>query len=138
MLTNKEIQIYGPLQKLKILYEGFPHPPIVTLDEGLALAETIKAVAVKDLFGEAPKKKLFFLFLLAEGEFFTGKALQETLGAGHLTFGDKKIKRPFPVSFAVKRGCIGLGTAFDTKQAVTLAHFPYPLIEKGPNLPSLP
>ena len=41
MLTNKEIQIYGPLQKLKILYEGFPHPPIVTLDEGLALAETI-------------------------------------------------------------------------------------------------
>ena len=51
MLTNKEIQIYGPLQKLKILYEGFPHPPIVTLDEGLALAETIKAVAVKDLFG---------------------------------------------------------------------------------------
>ena len=40
MLTNKEIQIYGPLQKLKILYEGFPHPPIVTLDEGLALAET--------------------------------------------------------------------------------------------------
>ena len=61
MLTNKEIQIYGPLQKLKILYEGFPHPPIVTLDEGLALAETIKAVAVKDLFGEAPKKKLFFL-----------------------------------------------------------------------------
>ena len=25
---------------------------------------------------------------------------------------------------------------FDTKQAVTLAHFPYPLIEKGPNLPS--
>lgn len=104
MLTNKEIQIYGPLQKLKILYEGFPHPPIVTLDEGLALAETIKAVAVKDLFGEAPKKKLFFLFLLAEGEFFTGKALQETLGAGHLTFGDKKIKRPFPVSFAVKKG----------------------------------
>ncbi len=104
MLTNKEIQIYGPLQKLKILYEGFPHAPIVTLDEGLALAETMKAVVVKDLFGEAPKKKLFFLFFLAEGEFFTGKALQETLGAGHLTFGDKKIKRPFPVSFAVKKG----------------------------------
>lgn len=56
MLTNKEIQIYGPLQKLKILYEGFPHPPIVTLDEGLALAETIKAVAVKDLLGRHPKE----------------------------------------------------------------------------------
>ena len=108
MLTNKEIQIYGPLQKLKILYEGFPHPPIVTLDEGLALAETghadLAALLLVDLLGEAPKKKLFFLFLLAEGEFFTGKALQETLGAGHLTFGDKKIKRPFPVSFAVKKG----------------------------------
>lgn len=57
MLTNKEIQIYGPLQKLKILYEGFPHPPIVTLDEGLALAETMKAVAVKDLFGGGTQKE---------------------------------------------------------------------------------
>ena len=49
MLTNKEIQIYGPLQKLKILYEGFPHPPIVTLDEGLALAETRDGDALGDL-----------------------------------------------------------------------------------------
>ncbi len=136
MLTNKEIQIYGPLQKLKILYEGFPHPPIVTLDEGLALAETIKAVAVKDLFGEAPKKKLLFLFLLAEGEFFTGKALQETLGAGHLTFGDKKALSRL---LCCEKGAVSaLELLFDTKQAVTLAHFPYPLIEKGPNLPSLP
>lgn len=56
MLTNKEIQIYGPLQKLKILYEGFPHPPIVTLDEGLALAETMKAVAVKIFWGGTQKE----------------------------------------------------------------------------------
>lgn len=136
MLTNKEIQIYGPLQKLKILYEGFPHAPIVTLDEGLALAETMKTVAVKDLFGEAPKKKLIFLFLLAEGEFFTGKALQETLGSGHLTFGDKKALSRL---LCCEKGAVSaLELLFDTKQAVTLAHFPYPLIEKGPNLPSLP
>ena len=130
MLTNKEIQIYGPLQKLKILYEGFPHAPIV------ALAETMKTVAVKDLFGEAPKKKLIFLFLLAEGEFFTGKALQETLGSGHLTFGDKKALSRL---LCCEKGAVSaLELLFDTKQAVTLAHFPYPLIEKGPNLPSLP
>lgn len=118
MLTNEEIQIYGALKKLKIPYEVFPHPPITTLDEGLVLTKTIKAAAVKNLFLTAPKKKQFFLLLLAEGESFAGKALQETLGSGHLTFGDKE---DLSHLLCCKKGSVSaLGLLFDTGQAVTL------------------
>lgn len=79
MLTNKEIQIYGPLQKLKILYEGFPHPPIVTLDEGLALAETIKAVAVKDLLGRHPKRSCSSCFSLLKESSLQEKPFKKRL-----------------------------------------------------------
>lgn len=79
MLTNKEIQIYGPLQKLKILYEGFPHPPIVTLDEGLALAETMKAVAVKDLLGRHPKRSCSSCFSLLKESSLQEKPFKKRL-----------------------------------------------------------
>lgn len=97
-------------------YEVHDHQPILTVEEGQKIAESIGSMCCKSLLVKG--KKQFFLFVLESHKRFNSKEASSFLGTGHLSFASREdlqhLMNTFPGAVSL------LGLIFDKERKIEL------------------
>ena len=74
------------LRDLGILYQLLTHDPIMTMEEGMTIAEKLQVVPIKNLF-LVDKQGQHYLLLIEGSKKFKAKTVTKQIGCSHLSFG---------------------------------------------------
>lgn len=78
-------EIYNTLDRLGIDYTRLEHPPIMTMEEGMTIAQKLGVSPCKNLF-LVNKQKEYFLLLLSGNKKLSAKSIAKQIGSSHLSF----------------------------------------------------
>ena len=78
-------EIYNTLDRLGIDYTRLEHPPIMTMEEGMTIAQKLGVSSCKNLF-LVNKQKEYFLLLLSGNKKLSAKSIAKQIGSSHLSF----------------------------------------------------
>ena len=115
-------EIYNTLDRLGIDYTRLEPPPIMTMEEGMTIAQKLGVSPCKNLF-LVNKQKEYFLLLLSGNKKLSAKSIAKQIGSSHLSFSsdeDMKI-----LLFTTPGAVSILGLIYDRENKVKL------LIDKG-------
>ena len=78
-------EIYNTLDRLGIDYTRLEHPSIMTMEEGMTIAQKLGVSPCKNLF-LVNKQKEYFLLLLSGNKKLSAKSIAKQIGSSHLSF----------------------------------------------------
>ena len=115
-------EIYNTLDRLGIDYTRLEHPSIMTMEEGMTIAQKLGVSSCKNLF-LVNKQKEYFLLLLSGNKKLSAKSIAKQIGSSHLSFAsDEDMKT---LLFTTPGAVSILGLIYDRENKVKL------LIDKG-------
>ena len=88
MKTQKDL--FAALDALGIAYETVEHPPMFTVEDGLAIRDTIPGLDCKNLFLKDKKGQLWLIVLPADKRARLSE-IEKTIGAARLSFGKPEL-----------------------------------------------
>lgn len=109
---------YTFLEKNRIEYERYDHPPVYTVEEARRLVPPLPAAKTKNLFLRDKKGQRHFLLIVPADKKVDIKALPQVVGSTHLSFGSAQRLKKY---LGVEPGAVTLFAIFnDPRQAVEL------------------
>ena len=110
-------EIYNTLDRLDIDYTCLEHPPIMTMEEGMTIAQKLGVSPCKNLF-LVNKQKEYFLLLLSGNKKLSAKSIAKQIGSSHLSFAsDEDMKT---LLFTTPGAVSMLGLIYDRENKVKL------------------
>lgn len=110
-------EIYNILDKSGIGYISMEHHPIMTMEEGIAIAKRLGVASCKNLF-LVNKQKEYFLLLLPGHKKLSVKELAKQIGSSHLSFASSEELEEF---LSTSPGAVSvLGLIYDKGNKVKL------------------
>lgn len=110
-------EIYNTLDRLGIDYTRLEHPSIMTMEEGMTIAQKLGVSPCKNLF-LVNKQKEYFLLLLSGNKKLSAKSIAKQIGSSHLSFAsDEDMKT---LLFTTPGAVSILGLIYDRENKVKL------------------
>lgn len=89
-LLEKRKKVFETLQKLRIQYEVYEHPPLDTIEIALEYWKDIEATHCKNLFFRNHKGNRHYLVIIQDTTPFDIHSLEKQLKQGKLSFGSEQ------------------------------------------------
>lgn len=110
-------EIYQLLENLGISYVCLEHSPIMTMEEGTAIAQKLNVTPCKNLF-LVNKQKEYFLVMVPGDKKISTKHIARQIGSSHLSFASNEDLDKFLST--VPGGISVLGLIYDKENKVKL------------------